>query len=572
MSSFRLVATKIMAKGVLIAFVSVCSIAFGLFYLNMKQTAFAERIVADIIQADAHIMDLFIENEKTRTRVAANSMAINQDAINAIRRGDGNEILKVFGAALNQYPIDFFIVCDANGKILAKTNQPYLSGASMLNVLGVRDALYGKTSTYFESGQFVKLSIMTSVPHFGANGQLMAVISSGVMLDSAKTAASIGNLLEKGTDGALFIGNDLAAQKPSDNDTANMAMPLFNEIMPLIEKDKDYYGEVSSYGERFRVFCKPLLNAKNDHIATILLFSTSSWMASQLRSLVLLGVLVAVVGVVLSKGLMFLLLASLSRRLRRMTHSMEDVTNGKLSISFPSGSKDEAGALERSLQKATDKIAKLFSEIFHLISEYKKGNISFQLVAEDFRGQYEALADSILSLTNMSIKDRRTGLPNRRTLYSRLILVRERAIKENSPLSILLVDIDRFKQFGIDMGDAALMKAAQMMSISIMADVDMVARWAGDIFIVLLPNTPKEGALHVAERIRGRIENCVVEGNGESETTKMTVSIGAYTIIPTSGNTLDSMIARATEALYSTKGKGGNQIAFLEETHSPETV
>ena len=571
MSFFRLLATKIMGKGALITLVSVCSIAFGFIYLNMRHVAFAENIVAEIIEADAHILDLFVENEKTRTKVAAQSMAINQDAINAIRRGDGNEILKVFGAALGQFQVDFFIVCDANGKVMARTNQPHSAGASMLDALGIRDALYGKPSTYFESDQFVKLSIMTSAPLYGANGAVTAVISSGVMLNSPKTAASLRGLLKKDTDGTLFVGDDIVAQMPSDNYTAAMAMAVFSETKPVMERDSDYHGEVSVDGEMFKVFCKPLVNAKNEQIATMLLFSKSSGIASQLRSLIWAGVLVACIGIALSKGLMFMLLASISSRLRRMTKSAEDIANGNMAVSFPAGSKDEAGALGRSLQKATDKIAKLFSEIFHMISEHKKGNVSFQLVMEDFRGQFEALADSILGLTNLSIKDRRTGLPNRRTLFSRLILVRERAIKENSPLSILLVDIDRFKQFGIDLGDAALRKAAQMMSISIMADVDMVARWAGDIFIVLLPNTAKDGALHVAERIRGRIENCIVEGPGD-ETAKMTVSIGTYTIIPTSDDNPDSMIARANEALYSTKGKGGNQVAFLEETHSAEML
>jgi len=569
MSFFRLFATKIMAKGVLITLVSACSIAFGFFYLNMRHTAFAEKLVGDIIEADAHILDLFIENEKTKTKVAANSMAIDHEAIAAIRRGDGAETLKAFSIALGLYPIDFFIVCDANGKIMARTNHPHSPGTSMLDSQGIRDALYGKPSTYFESDPIVKLSIMTSVPLYGANGAVMAVISSGVMLDSMKTADSLRDMLK--TDGTLFVGDDIAAQMPSKEYTGAMAMALFSETKPKMARIKDFSGEVSLDGKSFKIFCKPLLNARNEHVATMLLYSKSSQIAIQLRSLIWAGVLVACVGIIISKGLMFMLLASISRRLRRMAHSADDVTNGNLNVSFPAGSKDEAGALGRSLQRAMDKIAKLFSEIFHMISEHKKGNVSFQLVMEDFRGQYEALADSILGLTNLSIKDRRTGLPNRRTLFSRLILVRERAIKENSPLSLLLVDIDRFKKYGIDLGDAALRKAGQMMSISIMADVDMVARWAGDIFIVLLPNTAKDGALHVAERIRGRIENCVLE-NGEGETAKMTVSIGAYTVIPTSGDTPDDMIARANEALYSTKGKGGNQVAFLEESHSPDAL
>jgi diguanylate cyclase (GGDEF)-like protein len=563
----RLFGTKIATKGALISLVSVASIAFALIFLSMRHADFADRALDETMRTDAHMLDVFIENDKMRTKVAANSMAMNQDAINAIKRGDGAEIAKVFSAALGLYPIDYFVVCDGNGKILAMTNQPNAVGASLLDAQGTRDALYGKASTYFEANRLVKLSTMTSVPLYSPNGAVVAVISGGVAMESEKTAATLRGMLK--TDGTLFVGNSIVAQLPSKEYTAAMSTALYSEtVKPLIEKGAEHYGEELSSGEKYKTYYKPLMGANNEHIATALLYSKSSAMAAELKSLVLAGVTIAAIGVLLSKGLMFLLLRSIARRMRQMAHSAEEMAKGNLGVSFQMGSRDEVGSLGDSLQKAADKISKLFDEIFHMISEHKDGNVSFRLVAEDFSGKFEALADAIMGLTNLSIKDRRTGLPNRRTLFSRLVIVRERAVKESSPLSILLVDIDRFKQFGIDMGDAALKKAAQMLSVSIIADVDMVARWAGDIFIVLLPNTAEEGAKHVAERMRARIENCVVE-SGDGETAKMTASIGAFTIIPAKGDTPDSMIARATEALYSTKGKGGNTIAFLCDGGAP---
>jgi hypothetical protein len=234
----RLFATKVMAKGVLISLVSVSGIAFALIYLNAKHTAFAEKVMGETMQTDAHTLDLFLESEKARTRVAANSMAINQNAINAIQRRDGAEIPRVFQAALSLYPIDFFVVCDGNGTIMARTIPPNAPGTSLLDVQGVRDALYGKPSTYFEADRLSKVSIITSVPIYGANGAVIAVVLGGAVMDSDRAIANARDMLK--ADGTLFVGNTIAAQLPSDEYTGPMAMALFAETTePITGKDSE---------------------------------------------------------------------------------------------------------------------------------------------------------------------------------------------------------------------------------------------------------------------------------------------------------------------------------------------
>jgi diguanylate cyclase (GGDEF)-like protein len=341
----------------------------------------------------------------------------------------------------------------------------------------------------------------------------------------------------------------------------------WGHIQPIISKGDDHYDSVTVGDEKYMTYYRPLMNAKNEHIATVQLCTSTSKMVSELRSFVWVSIIVAAIGIALSKGLMLLLFNSIARRLKRLAASAEKLANGDLGASFHSGGNDEIGALGQSLQRATDKIASLFGEIFHMISEHKKGNVSFRFIAEDFRGQYETLAENILDLTNLSIKDRLTGLPNRRTIFSRLMLVRDRAEKENTPLSILMVDIDKFKNYGLEQGDAVMKKVAQILSLSIMAEIDMAGRWAGDVFLILLPNTDKDGAMHVAERIRAKVANCVVEGIGFS--TKVTVSLGVFSATPAAGDNPDSLILKANEALYSIKGTGGDKIGYLPDTQSP---
>ncbi len=135
-------------------------------------------------------------------------------------------------------------------------------------------------------------------------------------------------------------------------------------------------------------------------------------------------------------------------------------------------------------------------------------------------------------------------------------------------MSLLMIDVDDFKNYndqnGHLGGNAALKKLAGAFSKCV-RDVDVVCRYGGEEFAVILPSTLKNGALTAAEKIRTRVARARFAGGSKQPLGKVTVSIGVSTV-PTDTTSADEVIARADAALYRAKALGKNRVeAFSEE-------
>lgn len=153
-----------------------------------------------------------------------------------------------------------------------------------------------------------------------------------------------------------------------------------------------------------------------------------------------------------------------------------------------------------------------------------------------------------------SHKDQITGVGNRKGIAQALNRIFKLAERTASPFSILLLDIDGFKQFndkhGHSHGDQVLMQVAQRVSKRI-RETDAVGRYGnGDEFLVILPATTQEDAVNLAEEIR---EDVKAEG--------ITLSIGVASCYPEHALTLDDLLERADKALYTAKEGGKNRVA-----------
>ena len=166
-------------------------------------------------------------------------------------------------------------------------------------------------------------------------------------------------------------------------------------------------------------------------------------------------------------------------------------------------------------------------------------------------------------IEQLSLTDQLTGLPNRRSFDIRLKTEWDEAHNDQTPISILVIDIDKFKNyndtFGHQQGDEALKAVANSFVSSPKRSRDFTARWGGEEFITLLPNTDMKGALEVAEQIRKNIENLRVPCP-QPEGEKVTASIGVSTWIQGDNSTVDKFISDADMALYVAKEKGRNQV------------
>ena len=167
------------------------------------------------------------------------------------------------------------------------------------------------------------------------------------------------------------------------------------------------------------------------------------------------------------------------------------------------------------------------------------------------------------TIERLSLRDQLTELFNRRGFDGRINMEWIRAIRKNAVISILMIDVDWFKKYndtyGHQQGDLVLQTVALLLTQSLNRPGDVAARWGGEEFVVLLPNTDLAGALKIAERIRVNVGKTVIPCADGAET-KITVSIGVNTQAPANDSPLESFISQADRALYEAKEAGRNRV------------
>jgi len=176
----------------------------------------------------------------------------------------------------------------------------------------------------------------------------------------------------------------------------------------------------------------------------------------------------------------------------------------------------------------------------------------------------EHLAAAIESLHRISTQDGLTGISNRRHFDETLTVEWRRAARSRSPLSLLMLDIDYFKAFndtaGHQAGDDCLRRVAQALSENLHRAADLVTRYGGEEFAILLPETDGEAARTLAESIREYIESLRIP-HPASPLQHVTVSIGLASLIPPRDSTNTEEFVRAADAaLYDAKRGGRNRV------------
>jgi len=201
----------------------------------------------------------------------------------------------------------------------------------------------------------------------------------------------------------------------------------------------------------------------------------------------------------------------------------------------------------------------------HLIMQIEVANAqSEQLEAQkaELERANRQLAELNTRLEALATTDGLTGLKNHRTFQERLQEEVRRAVRYGSPLSILMLDVDRFKTyndaFGHPAGDAILRKIAEVLQAKART-TDLVARYGGEEFAVILPETDREHARTAAERFRGAIESA------SWPEWAVTASFGVATLSRTAGDAV-ALIAQADAALYQSKRIGRNCVTHAMDS------
>jgi diguanylate cyclase (GGDEF)-like protein len=249
------------------------------------------------------------------------------------------------------------------------------------------------------------------------------------------------------------------------------------------------------------------------------------------------------------------LTATVVHPIEALSEGARRISQGELDLEIPdTKGSDEIGLLIRTFNDMTRKLLHHRTEI---------QQVNHQLLAQNHELQR---ANEILE--QLSITDGLTKLHNHRFFQEHLTREIKRADRSGEPLSLLLMDIDDFKQLNDQLGhvagDELLVGLAQVLNQS-MRDSDLVARYGGEEFAVLAANTDLEGAVNLGEKVRTAIAEAAFIVGDSMRPTRMTISIG----VAQYRGSRKQLFRRADQALYRAKA-GGKDCVVTEELESAD--
>jgi diguanylate cyclase (GGDEF)-like protein len=204
------------------------------------------------------------------------------------------------------------------------------------------------------------------------------------------------------------------------------------------------------------------------------------------------------------------------------------------------------------------------SSILYIFKLLKQSDFTEQAVQE----RTIELNEAKQAMERITLLDDMTGVANRRHFDRFLMTEWKRGKREQTPLSLLVIDIDHFKQFndnyGHLAGDVAIQQVATALSDTLRRPTDLLARYGGEEFAIIAPNT-SDGYI-LAELCRQRIEAALLPHAYSSVADHITVSIGFTTLIPSDDSTPDALFKQADQALYKAKSCGRNQSRAFSST------
>lgn len=271
-----------------------------------------------------------------------------------------------------------------------------------------------------------------------------------------------------------------------------------------------------------------------------------------------------------------MLSAALARRVRRPLQALTaavrslDVDGIDAKIAAPTGAPDEIKAVFAHLSTVAERMHNSYRQLSAASEAGKHYRDQLEQTLsrrdEEIASRTRELEESNRKLLTLSNVDALTGLANRRHFLETIDRVWRHGMRERSPVSVAIVDLDHFKAYndtyGHQGGDQCLVRVAGAMASVVSRSLDMVARCGGEEFMIVLGNTELADALSIAERTRQLVEDLAIPHIGSSTDSIVTLSVGVASAVPRRGSHHDELIRLADRALYHAKERGRNKVAW----------
>ncbi|BAU11297.1 diguanylate cyclase/phosphodiesterase, putative [Leptolyngbya sp. NIES-3755] len=251
-----------------------------------------------------------------------------------------------------------------------------------------------------------------------------------------------------------------------------------------------------------------------------------------------------------------------------LSEASQRITQGDFSSEVPQTQIQELSTLANSFTHMSEEIqhSRQQLEDYSRSLEQKVSDrtLALEQEIEHRRAAELALQSANQELQRLAYLDGLTQISNRRRFDEYLDLEWHTMKRERLPLSLILCDVDYFKQYndvyGHQMGDDCLQKVATAIAKSVRRSSDLVARYGGEEFAILLPNTPPNGALEVATLIQKAIQSLQLPHSASQVCEIVTASFGISTVIPIEEMSPEELLVDCDRALYQAKMAGRDRI------------
>jgi diguanylate cyclase (GGDEF)-like protein len=471
----------------------------------------------------AREMGSWLDERLDALRAGASSYVVIEN-LTRIEGRDGEKALGRLRAYLNSLRERFpdqeaLLVIDASGRVV--TSSSGRTGSVRLSPEGLTGLRTGEAlvgDAYWD-GALGKAVLVLAVPIREADGRFRAAFAAKLNLHAVADMLPRLSALDSG-DVALMTDQGKLVIRPRVSSAELMRTRLpETTTSALFDKEGQTVEYKRADGQEVIGAVRRVPRLRWATVAEIPL-SQALGRVGRLRSAtgLVIAALLAVVGL-----LAYVLGLVIARPLGRLTTAAAKVSAGDLLVELPGGGVGEVGYLTR-----------VFNTLVARLRE----------------------RESQAELERLSVTDALTGLYNRRHLMGTLATEVQRSRRLRRPFSVLLADVDHFKQYndthGHPAGDAALARIAEILRKTTRG-VDCVARYGGEEFFVMLLETTVGTAAVVAERIRARV--AIEEFAGG----RITISIGVAEC-PSHGDTPESLIESADAAMYEAKDRGRDRV------------
>ncbi len=391
-------------------------------------------------------------------------------------------------------------------------------------------------------------------------GQIFLIERSGLLVASSSQEKPFRLTLGRSPQRV----NILDSQTPSTRTTAQSLLGQVKDFK-TIQQSKKFYFASNHQGEFVKVL--PFSMKHGIDWLIVIVVPESDVMAqihagTQTTTLLCLGALIGVIvlNTVISRWLV--------KPIVELSQASQKIAQGEFDYQVHAPNIRELSTLANSFNQMSQKLQQSQRQLEDY-SHSLEQKVSDRTQSLEQEIQRRAAAETALQSANQTLQtlayiDALTQIANRRQFDERLSQEWKRLKREQLPLSLILCDVDYFKQYndayGHQAGDDCLYKIAQALAHAARRPSDLAARYGGEEFVMLLPNTSVEGARDVAQQIQTHIQALRLSHQQSKVSQYVTVSFGIASVIPTESITPEQLLLKVDRALYQAKTEGRDRI------------